>query len=126
MSPPFDRRTIWFLAPFIMLLLCAALGLRNGPQEMRSAATRGQQLAAFSEVGYGVFGLLAALLLYQGRRAAMLLIVCWATLLTVTGALAPVVWGGAPTKIGILSAVATAALATLVVQLARRALRQVA
>lgn len=126
MSPPFDRRTIWFVAPFIMLLLCAALGLRNGPQEMRIAVTRGQQLAAFSEVGYGVFGLIAALVFYQGRRAAMFLMVCWATLLTVTGALAPVVRGGAPMKIGILSAVATAAVATLVLQLARRAFRQAA
>jgi hypothetical protein len=126
MSPPFDRRTIWFVAPFIMLLLCAALGLRNGPEALKVAATRGQQLAAFSEVGYGVFGCLAALLFYQGRRAAMFLMIAWATLMTVTGALAPVVWGGASVPIGILSAAGTAAVATLVLQLARRALRPVA
>jgi hypothetical protein len=109
-----------------MLLLCSALGLRDGPQEMRIATTRGQQLAAFCELGYGVIGLLAALALYRGHRAAMLFMVVWATLITLTGALAPVVWGGAPVKFAILSAVGTGAVAALVLQLARRALRGVA
>ena len=125
MSPPPDRRTIWFVAPFIMLLLCAALGLRNGPQELRIATTGGQQLAAWSELGYGAFGLLGALMFYQGRRTAMFLMIVWATLMTLTGALAPVVWGGASLPIGILSAAGTAAVATTVLQLARRALRPV-
>lgn len=123
MTRPLDRRTIWFVAPFVMLLLCGALGFRNGPQEMRIAATKGQQFAAYCEVGYGALGLLAALALYQGHKAAMFLMVGWATFLTLTGALAPVVWGGAPVKFGILSALGTAAIATVVLQLARRALR---
>ena len=123
MSTPVNRRTIWFVAPLLMLLLCGALGLRNGPQELRIAATGGQQLAALSEVGYAVFGLLAALSFYRGHRSAMLLMVVWATLLTATGALAPVVWGGASVNIGIVSALGTAVVAALVLQLARRALR---
>ena len=126
MNPPLDRRTIWFVAPFVMLLLCAALGLRNGPRELRIAASNGQQLAAYCELGYGVLGLLAALALYYRHKVAMLLMVGWATLITITGALAPVVWGGASIPIGILSALGTAAIATLVLQLARRALRPVA
>lgn len=123
MNPALDRRTIWFVAPFVMLLLCAALGLRNGPQELRLAVSKGQQLAAYFELGYGVLALLAALALYHRHQATMFLMVGWATLITITGAMAPVVWGGAPLKIGILSAVGTAAIATLVLQLARRALR---
>lgn len=123
MIRPLDRRTIWFVAPFVMLLLCAALGLHNGPEEMRIATTKGQQLAAYCEVGYGALGLLAALGFYLGHRAAMFLMVGWATFLTITGAMAPVVWGGAPVKFGILSALGTAAIATVVLLLARRALR---
>jgi hypothetical protein len=44
-------------------------------------------------------------------------------LITVTGGLAPTVWGGAPRSIGILSAVGTGAVATVVLLLVRRAFR---
>lgn len=119
-----NRRSLWFTAPLVMLLLCAFLGARNGLRELQVAASSGQRLAGWIELGYGLFGLLAAGTLWQGRfKQTVLLLVGWATLLTVTGFLAPLVWGGATRGIALLSAAGTAAVATLVLQMVRRAFR---
>lgn len=122
-----NRRSFWFMAPLVMLLLCAFLGLLNGPREIGIARTPGQRLAAWAELGYGVTGFGSAAALWAGRlRPTMLLLVAWATLITVTGFLAPMVWGGATRNIALLSAIGTGAIATLVLQMVRRAFRATA
>lgn len=118
-----SRRSAWFIAAFVLLLLAGALGLWNGPREWGGAANHSQRLAAFIETGYGISGLVSAAALWFGHPKTMVPVWVWALLITLTGGLAPVVWGAAPVKIGLWSALASGIVALLVTWLASRALR---
>jgi hypothetical protein len=117
-----NRRTGWFIAAFI-LLLASSWGLRNGLREWSGAENSGERVAALVEAGYGFLGLLTAAALYTGHPATRFLFIAWAVFITATGALAPVVWGGAPVTSGIAAGVASAAIAAFIVWLGLRALK---
>jgi hypothetical protein len=116
------RRSARFIVPWLLLLAGGGLGIRNSLAEWSGAATGAQHLAAATEMGYGIAGLLAAAALWVGHRRTMTPLAIWAVLITATGGMAPVVWGEAPLYTGVLAALVVAAIAVLVVWMARRAL----
>lgn len=118
-----NRRSAWFIAAFILLLLGGALGLYNGPGEVAGAQNGWQRMAALIEAGYGLFGLAGAGALWIGHRWTRPLLLGWAVLITLTGGLAPVVWGETSIGIGIGSGIASGLVALIVVWLAQNALR---
>ena len=67
-----------------------------------------------------MIGLLAAGARLRGYAWARGLLGVWAALVTLTGGLAPVVWGGAATGAGIAAGMASAGVARLVVWFATR------
>lgn len=118
-----NRRSGWFIAALLLLLAGAYLGLVNGPGEWPGATSARQRFAAGVEIGYGVMALVSVILLWMGHPRTMVAVWLWAVLITITGGIAPVFWGGASLKIGLLSALASGIVAVLVVWVASRALR---
>ena len=117
-----NRHSGWFAAGFLLLLLGGGLGLLNGPPEWSDARAVPQRAATILEIGYGLAGLLAAGALWVGHRWTLPLATVWAVLITATGAAAPVVWGGAQLSAGILSGMASALIAAVILWVVRRAL----
>ena len=111
-------RSTWIAV--VLLVALSALGLDSAVRQLASAATVGQRIATATQFGYAVAGLLGsgAVLLRSSWASAMLWI--WAGLITVTGGLAPVVWGGAGTLAGLVAGLVSAGIAGPVIWLATR------
>jgi hypothetical protein len=107
-------------AAVVLLLAFAALGLDGGISAVDAADTIGQRVATAAQVGYALVGFAAAGALVSGRSWAPRVLWLWGGLLTLTGMLAPVVWGGAGLAVGIAAGAATAAIAAVVMWLAGR------
>jgi hypothetical protein len=102
----------------LVLAVLGALGLQGAIAQLPSAQTGGQRIATAAQFGYAVFGLAAAVGLAARRtRWVRPLLWGWAALVTTTGGLAPVVWGGAGPGAGLLAAAGSAAIAALVLWL---------
>jgi peptidoglycan/LPS O-acetylase OafA/YrhL len=112
------RRRLRLLLPVLLLVVLGFTGVRNAPGEFRQAATGGQRFAAATELGYGVLSWIALAALWKGSRWTRLLMIVWATLLTVCAAVAAVAWGGAGLGAAAVAGVSVAAVAALAVWLA--------
>ena len=112
----------WVATALIVAL--SLLGLKSAVDQLQSAGTLGQQTTTATQFGYAVAGLVAAGGLLARRSWAGKPLWLWAGLLTVTGGMAPVVWGGAGVAVGFVAGVASAAVAALVIWLV--SLRRVA
>lgn len=106
MPPRFGWRIVAALLP----LAIGAIGLYNNVSDWRSATTVGQHLAGAGVILYGPLGVLAAVAILIGHRTWRPLLVAWAAVCTLVGALAPVVWGDAAPVIGVLAGFSTALL----------------
>jgi len=114
-------RSVAFWTAVTVLVGLSILGLYSAVEELDSAKTLGQQAATATQFGYALAGFLSAAGLVGRRLWARWLLWFWAGLITLTGALAPVVWGGSAMTAGLAAGVASAAIAILVVWLATRA-----
>lgn len=112
------RWTDW--AAIFLLAAFGVLGLRGGVDELDGARTLGQRVATATEFGYGLCGVLAAFALWRRLRWARLALLGFAVTVTLTSALAPVVWGGATLGAGAAAAVFGALIAAGVWWLATR------
>jgi len=112
------RRKLWLVLPVLLLLLSGVTGLRDGLAEYREASTFGQRFATVTELAYGVVGWAALAALLAGSRWTATLLFVWAALVTGTGAVAAVAWGGQSLATGAVAAVAVAAVCGLAVWLA--------
>ncbi|HEU4699675.1 MAG TPA: DUF3565 domain-containing protein [Gemmatimonadales bacterium] len=109
-------------AAAFLLVLLSALGFWNVLRELHGGERAGQQLASATQAGYAVLGLTAAVaLLGRPRPWVRPVLWGWAVLVTTTGGLAPLVWGGQGPGAGIMAAAATAVVAALVLWLAGHA-----
>ena len=106
----------WVATALIVAL--SALALKSAVDQLDSASTVGQQAATAAQFGYAAAGLVAAGALLGRRWWAGKPLGLWAGLITVTGGMAPVVWGGAGVAVGLVAAAASAAIAALVMWLA--------
>lgn len=101
------------------LLATAWLGLVVGWDSFTGTETGGQRIAASTQLFYGAASLLALAGLALRARWIHAALALWAVTLTVTGAMAPVVWGGAGWAGGAGAGLITALGATLVAWCAR-------
>jgi len=102
-----------------LLLLCVYSGIVDGLDSARSAATPGQRIAGASQLVYGIAAAAALLALLLRRRWSMPLLLVWGASLTLTGGMAPVVWGEQNALVGLIGGASVA----LIVGLALRACR---
>ena len=97
----------WLLTAVLALLLLASayFSLTAAVGLVRAAHALGQQVATVSELLYGVSAVLALVLLARRHPWSLRVLIVWAAAVTLTTALAPVVWGKTAWGIGVKSAV---------------------
>ena len=97
----------------IVLLTCW-VGIQQGLNGYRGSADLAQRITSGAQICYGIAA--GAVLIALLRRSTMLKValVAWGGTLSLVAGLAPVVWGGSPWPVGVLSAVACAATAALI------------
>ncbi|HEY2798552.1 MAG TPA: hypothetical protein VGK26_11740 [Thermoanaerobaculia bacterium] len=113
-------RAVRLVAIIALLLLTAYTGIADGLDTLRSASGPLERVAAASQLAYGalaIASLLASLIL---RRWVVPLLVLWGAVLTLTGGLAPVVWGEQNALVGLLAGLCTAGIAALALWGCRR------
>jgi hypothetical protein len=113
-------RSIARWAAVALLVAINGLGLQSAVDALDSADTVGHQAAIATQFGYALTGLLAAGALLGRRSWANGPLWVWAGLVTLTGGMAPVVWGEAGMGAGLVAGAASAVIAALVVWLATR------
>ena len=103
------------LAAIVLLLLASALlGVTQGLEIVTRSTTSGQQATTTAQLVYGFAGAGALSSMLRRTRWTSRLIALWGVGVTVTSGLAPVVWGGAPIVVGVVSAAGAALSAALV------------
>ena len=119
-------RSVRVVAAVAFFLLTACTGIVDGLDALRSAVKPLERFAAASQLVYG--GLAAVVLVASAiaRRWVLPLLVAWGAALTVTGGLAPVVWGEQGALVGIVAGLCTAGIAALVLWACRSHNRDVA
>jgi hypothetical protein len=113
-------RMIAFCAGLALLLALSVLGVWSAVEALDSMSTTGQRVATLTQFGYALTGAVAAGALLAGRPWASTVLWVWAVFLTVTGGLAPMVWGGTGPSAGLAAAATSAAIAALIAWLATR------
>jgi hypothetical protein len=111
-------RMIAFWAGLALLLTLSAIGVWSALGSLDSMSTTGQRVATVTQFGYALTGVAAAGTLLAGLPWARAVLWLWAVFLTVTGGLAPMVWGGAGPSAGLAAAATSAAIAALAAWLA--------
>lgn len=90
------------------------LGLADGIDDLRSAESDGQRVAAGLQILYGLAATTCLIALFLRPRWVRPALIVWAFALTATAALAPVVWGGAAWWSGVLSGGSALLIAAIV------------
>ena len=111
-------RTLAFCTGIALLVALGMQGFWSALRSLDSISTTGQRVAAITQFGYAVTGFMAAASLVARHAWSRRLLWLWAALTTVTGGLAPAVWGEAHPVAGLATAAASAAIAGLVARLA--------
>lgn len=111
-------RTLAFCTGIALLVALGIQGFWSALGSLASISTTGQRVATITQFGYAVTGFMAAAALVARHAWARRLLWLWAALTTVTGGLAPVVWGESRPGAGLAAAAASAAIAGLVARLA--------
>ena len=101
----------------LLLVAVSGLGVQAALGQLSDAATAGQWTCTWTQWAYAVAGFVAAAGITMGKSWARVPLWIWAACVTVTGGLAPVVWGGSPLPVGVAAGLAAAAIAAVVVLL---------
>ncbi len=112
-------RSIAFWAGIGLLVVLSALGLQSA-LDLDGAQNAGQQVATATQFGYAVAGVVGAGALVRRLPWALGVVWLWAGLVTLTGGLAPVVWGGSGLAAGLAAGLLSSAMAALVIWLSTR------
>ena len=102
----------------LALLALSVSGFWGVDQEWRYAVSFGEKFSTLMQTAYSVLGLVAILVLLLRRRWARGLLYLWSLTLILTGATAPIIWGGGGWWQGLFAAGLTALCAGLVIWLA--------
>lgn len=103
-----------------LLVVVSALGFWSAQGSIDSITTSGQLAGIITQFGYAFVGVVAAWALVSRRTWAAALLWVWAGLVSITGGLAPMVWGGTGPDIGLMAGATSAVVAGVVAWLATR------
>ena len=108
-------------AVLALLLLTAYTGIADGRNAFRSASADRplERVAAAIQLLYGALAAATLLASALARRWVLPLLLAWGAALTVTGGLAPVVWGEQGALVGVLGGLCTAGVVALVFRACR-------
>ena len=115
---PLVRRVVLGVSMLLVLGLTWT-GLIGGIHQLPESQTLGQQSQTVAQLAYGIFGLLAVITTFWGRRWRLSILACWAIALTLAAGFAPVVWGGTSVTTGFLSGGAGLLIAVAIAWLLR-------
>ncbi|HEV7165878.1 MAG TPA: hypothetical protein VGO35_10855 [Gammaproteobacteria bacterium] len=101
----------------LALVALSVAGFWGVDQEWRSAISSAQKFSAFVQIAYSVLGLLAVPALLLRYRWSRVLLYLWAFAILLTGATAPVIWGGGGWWAGFFAACMMAVISGLVIWL---------
>jgi hypothetical protein len=110
---PVLRGTIGGLAVLLLLWL-GWEGLSGGVDQWSDATTVGQRVQYVTQIAYGVFAVLALLTAFRWKQFRRFADVGFVITSSAAGGLAVVVWGGKSTLSGVATAIASAAVAALI------------
>ena len=102
-----------------LLLLWLAWEGISGVAQWSDVTTAGQRIQYVTQLGYGVFAVLALITAFRWQQFRRFADVCFVIMSSVAGGLAVVVWGGQSTLSGVATAIASAAVAALIVWMLR-------
>jgi hypothetical protein len=108
----------------VLLVAVSGLGAQAALGQLSEAATAGQWTCAWTQWAYAAAGFVAAAGISMGKSWARIPLWIWAACITVTGGLAPVVWGGSPLPAGLAAGLTAAAIAGVVLLLIHMAPRE--
>jgi cell division protein FtsW (lipid II flippase) len=108
----------------VLLIAVSLLGLQSAVGQLSDAATTGQWTYTWTQWAYGVAGIVAAAALLMRRSWHRPVLWIWVVFITITGGLAPVVWGGSPPMVGLAAGLASAAIAGVVILLVHQMPRE--
>lgn len=102
----------------IILVALSVSGFWGVDQEWKFAASAAEKFSTFMQIAYSVLGLLAVSILLLQLRGLRPLLYAWAFCLLLTGATAPVIWGGSGWWSGFFAACLMGAVSGVVIWLA--------
>jgi len=111
-------RVIRLWLAILALIALSIAGFWGVDQEWRYAVSLAGKFSTFMQTAYAVLGLVAALLLLRWPRWARPLLYLWALTLVLTGATAPIIWGGNGAVAAVIAACIMAVLSGVVIWLA--------
>ena len=114
-------RVVSLAAVVVLLLLTAYTGIADGLDAFRSASSVEplERVAAAIQILYGALAAASLVASAVSRRWVLPLLLAWGAALTVTGGLAPVVWGEQGALVGVLGGLCTAGVVALVFRACR-------
>ena len=119
-------RAARLVAVVALLLGTVYTGIADGVGNVRSATEPLERVGVASQLTYGVFGAATLFASAIARRWMIPILLVWGVALTITGGLAPVVWGEQGALVGIVGGLSTAGVVALAVWACRSHNREVA
>ena len=108
-----------FVVVALSLVALTWSGVSAGVNQWNESRTTGQVAQTLTQFAFALFALLSLVTMFRGRRWNRAMGVGLTVSLGLAGGLASVVWGGTSVPIGIIAALASAAVGLLVAWLAR-------
>jgi hypothetical protein len=112
-------RRVLFVILALGLLGLTWSGVNAGVDQWDQSRTRGQVAQTLTQFAFGLFALLSLVTMIWGRRWNRVMCLALTVSLGLAGGLASVVWGGTSVAIGIIAALASAAIGLGITWLAR-------
>lgn len=99
---------------FAFLMLTAYAGIVDGSRGLRSASTPGERVVSATQLLFSACAVAALVAMFARRSWVFPFLVAWGIVLTATGAMASVVYGGTTILIGAIAGASVAAVAGLI------------
>ena len=112
------RRTLFVVVAVVLLALTWS-GVNGGMDQWGESRSPGQVIQTLTQFAFALFALLSLVTMIWGRRWSRVMGAGLTVSLGLAGGLASVVWGGTSVPIGVIAALASAAIGLGITWLAR-------